>query len=156
MNYLLAISMVWIWGMVWMPVALAQDVDDIKAAEHAHFVAISAGDVDAVLQHHHPQKTDFAVNGGLLNRFDSIEEQKKNQQAAIDAGGKLDVQLRHLEVKLYGFTAVTTGYLVGTFTSPDGTTQQVAGRRTAVLIKQDGQWKEVHSHNSPLITPSPQ
>ena len=140
MNRLLAISMVWVWGMVWVPMAMSDDVDDITAAEHAHFAAQNAGDVDAYIQHHNTQTSGFPPDGGLLVRSDSIEEQKKNQQAAIDAGGKPNLQLRHLEVKLYGNTAVTTSYVVGTFTSPDGTTEQVANRRTAVLIKQGGQW----------------
>ncbi len=153
----LIVTLMLLVGAVLLPTAaLSQDVDDITAAEHAHFAAQSAGDVEAWVQHHHPQTSGFPPNGGLLNRFDSIEEQKKNQQAAIDAGEKSNLQLRHLEVKLYGNTAVTKSYVVGTVTLPDGTTQQVAGRRTAVLIKQGSQWKEVHFHNSPLITPSPQ
>ena len=64
-----------------------------------------------------------------------------------------DLQLRHLNVKVYGNVAVVTGYVVGTETSPDGTTEEVANRRTAVLVKQGGQWKEAHIHISPLVAP---
>jgi ketosteroid isomerase-like protein len=46
-----------------------------------------------------------------------------------------------MEVKVYGTTAIVTGYLVGTATSPDGTATQVRSQRTEVLIKQGGQWK---------------
>jgi len=52
-------------------------------------------------------------------------------------------------------TAVTTGYGVGMVTLLDGTTQQVAYRRTSVLIKQGGQWKEVHQHRSPAAADEP-
>ena len=56
-----------------------------------------------------------------------------------------------MEVKVYGGdTAVVTGYLVGTTTVPNGTTNQLSDRRTAVMIKQGGQWKEVRHHQSPL------
>ena len=138
-------------GMFLITVALADDADDIKTAETAHFAALSAGDVDVITQHHLAGHTGFPPEGGLLERFDSLEEERNNLRAQFDAGLKQNLQLRHLEVKIYGnLTAVTTGYVVGTVTAPDGTTQQVNGRRTAVLIKQGGQWKEVHAHNSPL------
>ena len=71
-------------------------------------------------------------------------------QEGIDAGSKLNLQLTHLDVKVYGNTAVVTGYVVGTTTDPDGETQSVMNRRTAVLIKQGNKWKEVHLHSSPV------
>ena len=92
------------------------------------------------------------MGGELLSRSDSLEDERKNLQAQFDAGFKTNAQARHFEVKVYGnLTAVTTGYMVGTQTLPDGTTQQVNSQRTAVLIKQGGQWKEVHVHVSPLF-----
>ncbi|MEC4679823.1 MAG: nuclear transport factor 2 family protein, partial [Nitrospirota bacterium] len=84
---------------------------------------------------------------------EDLENQKNNLQAQLDAGVKFNVQLRHPEVEVYGNVAVVTGYTVGTITSPDGTTRQVANRRTVVLIKQGDQWKAVHGHSSPLRGP---
>jgi len=55
--------------------------------------------------------------------------------------------------KEIGTTAIVTGYLVGTTTGPDGTATQVRNQRTGVLIKQGGQWKEVHRHLSPVRLP---
>jgi len=137
-------------GMFLTTVAMADDVDDIKAAEMAHFAARRAGDVGAYVQYHSPERNGFPPNGLLSST--SLEEQRENGQAEVDAGVKRNVQLRHLDVKIYGnLTAVTTGYIVGTVTQADGTVEQVATRRTVVLIKQGGQWKEVHFHVSPLF-----
>ncbi len=57
-------------------------------------------------------------------------------------------------MRVYGnLTAVPTSYGVGRITSPNGTTRQVNNRRTAMLIKQVGQWKVVHRHQSRLVIP---
>lgn len=34
-----------------------------------------------------------------------------------------------------------------------GQRQQVMTRRTAVLIKEGNEWKEVHTHSSPVVAP---
>ncbi len=134
-------------------VAMADDVDDVKAALNNHFAVRNAGDADAYIQLHSPKRSNFGAGGQLLNRYASLENEKKNLQARFDAGVKYNVQFRHLEVEVYGNVAVVTGYGVGTITRPDGTTQQATNRRTVVLIKQGGQWKAVHGHSSPLRGP---
>ena len=143
-------------GMFLTTVAIADDVDDVKAAMLDHYAKRNAGDAAAYVQLHSPNRSNFGGAGQLLNRSDSLEDlenQKNNLQAQLDAGVKFNVQLRHPEVEVYGNVAVVTGYTVGTITSPDGTTRQVANRRTVVLIKQGDQWKAVHGHSSPLRGP---
>ncbi len=139
-------------GMFLMPVANADDVDDVRAAVMGHFVALNAGDANAYIQYYPPETSTFA-DGGLLSTSHSVEEIKSGFQASVDAGFKRNIQMRHLDIRVYGNTAVTTGYGVGTTTLPDGTTVQVGYQRTSVLIKQGGQWKEVHQHRSPLRGP---
>ena len=108
----------------------------------------------ALIQLRAAGSTSFGPGGGLLETFDSLEERRKNRQAAFDAGLKLNVQQRHLEVRVYGnLTAVTTSYGVGTITQPNGTTVQVNNRITRVWVKQGGQWKFVHVHLSPVVLP---
>ena len=141
-------------GMFLMPAVLADDADDVKAAVQRYYAALNAGDPGALIQLHAAGSTSFfGPGGGLLERFDSLEEQRKSQQAAFDAGVKFNVQSRHLEISVYGETAVTTNYGVGTITRPNGTTGQVNNRITTVLIKQGGQWKVVHQHLSPVVLP---
>ena len=115
-----------------------------------HFAALNAGDVNAFIPYY-PSESSVFAGGGLLERFDSLEERRNDFQAGVDAGLKLNLQLQHMEVKVYGNAAVVTGYLTGTNTAPDGTVTQTRERRTGVLIKQGGQWKEVHRHASPLF-----
>lgn len=141
-------------GMFLMPVVLADDVEDVKAAIRGHFDAVNSGDVTAYTPYYANQGSAFG-GGELLERL-SVEQRKSDFQATVDSGLKRNLQMRNLEVQIYGNVAVATGYLVGSTTSADGTTQQTRQQRTGVLIKQGGQWKEVHRHNSPLQFPQQQ
>jgi len=127
----------------------AGDVEDIKKATIEHFETQSAGDAKAHIAHHMPYHTQF-IGGGLLIKSHSREEQIKSLQAGFDAGLQLNLDLAHLEVKVYGKAAVVTGYVVGTITNPGGTTSESRAQRTAVLIKEGNDWKEVHVHSSPV------
>ncbi len=141
-------------GMFATAVAMADDVDDVKAAVERHFEAVNSGDVNAFIRYY-PSESSVFAGGGLLGRVHSLEERRNDFQAGVDArvdaGVKRNLELQHMEVKVYGTTAVVTGYLVGTSTDADGTVNQVRSQRTEVLIKQGGQWKAVHNHRSPLF-----
>jgi len=141
-------------GMFLTTVAIADDADDVKAAVQRFYAALNAGDAGALTELYAAGTTRFGTGGALLETFDSLEEKRKNQQAAFDAGPKYNLQARHIDVRVYGnSTAVATSYGVGRLTFPDGTTGQPNNRITAVMIKQGGQWKIVHRHLSPLSTP---
>ena len=101
----------------------------------------------------YPNGDGFGPGGGLLSQGTSAEEEKRSLKAQLDAGMKYNHQLIHVEVKIFGDTAITTGYVVGSATSPDGTTSQAMMRRTGVVIKRNGQWKELHNHLSPVVAP---
>jgi len=141
-------------GMFLMPVATADDVDDVKAAVLRHYAALNAGDANALLQLQLAGNTSFGPGGALLEQSDSLEELRKTRQAEFDAGLKYNLQARHIDVRVYGnLTALATFYGVGTVTQPNGTTFQVNNRITRVWIKQGGQWKVDHSHLSPVRLP---
>ncbi len=139
-------------GMFLTSVAIADDVDDVRAAMERYFAALNAGDAETVFQYRIAERNFFAPGGGFLfTPTSSLEEQKKSFQNQVNAGRKRNFQLRHMEVKVYGNTAVVTGYVVGTTTQPNGNTNLITGRRrTGVMVKQGGQWKEVHYHQSAL------
>ena len=137
-------------GMFATAVAMADDVDDVKAAVQSYFAALNSGNAAAMTRYRIPEYSVFA-GGGFISRSHSLEEQRNNFQATVDAGQKRNLQVRHIEVKIYGNAAVVTGYLTGTNTTPDGTVNQLRQQRTGVWIKQGGQWKEVHRHSSPLL-----
>ncbi len=139
-------------GMFLTTVAIADDVDDVKAAMQRSQVAGNTGDANTEARILLEGVTSFGFAGGLLERFD-LEEARKNRQAAFDAGLKFNLQDRHVEVRVYGNTAVATSYRVGTINLPNGNTARPNNRITTVLIKQVGQWKIAHVHNSPLRGP---
>ena len=140
-------------GMFLTSVAMADDVDDVKEAVLGYFAAISAGDANSQSRYHMSEYTSFGPGGGLLSSEHSIEEQRSRFQADYDAGQRLNLQIRHLEVRVYANAAIVTAYVVGTITSTDGTTIQSRDQRSGMWIKQGGQWKEAHRHNSPIAPP---
>jgi len=137
-------------GMFLMPAALADDVDDVKAAVQSYFDAINSGNGAAVARHRIPEYSVF-TGGGLIDRSSSIAQQRDDFQALADAGRKLNLRIQHMDVRVYGNAAVVTGYLTGTNTASDGTVVQSRQQRTGVWIKQGGQWREVHRHAAQLF-----
>ncbi len=137
-------------GMILTTVAIADDVDDVKAAVQRYIATLNADDANAYVQSRIPVYSVFA-GGGLIERFHSLEEQRNGFQGRVDSGLRISRQLRHLDVKVYGNAAVVTGYMLGTNTAPDGTVIQSRQQRTGMWIEQGGQWKEVHRHSSPLL-----
>ena len=144
-----ALTTLWVVCMFAMTVAMADDVDDVKVAVLGYSAAISAGDANSQTRYHMPEYTSFGPGGGLLEREYSLEEQRNRFQPAYDAGQRLNLQVRHLEVRVYGNAAIVTSYVVGTIRNTDGTTIQSRDQRSAMWIKQGGQWREAHRHNSP-------
>ncbi len=145
MRQLIAIAMILVGGLVLTTAAKADDVDDVRAAVLAVDAAYNSGDVDAIAQYMHSEHSRFPAGGLLVEGFD-----KEGIKANFDAGFKLAIAARHLDVKIYGSTAVATGYTEGTATLQDGTVNQIRGRFTEVWTKQGGIWKRVHIHSSPL------
>jgi len=146
-----ALTTLFVVGMFLTTVAMADDVDDVKAAMQRSQVAANSG--DAGTQILLEGFTTFGFAGGLLERVD-LEEARKDRQASFDAGLKFNLQDRHIDVRVYGnSTAVATSYRVGTITLPNGNTVRPNNRITTVLIKQGGQWKIAHVHFSPLRLP---
>ena len=152
MKKLILITMIFGWVVLLTTVARAGDVEDIKKATLEHFVTFNAGNAAAHTAHHLKGHTGFGPNGGLLDVNESLEEEKKNLQADFDAGLKFNLNVKHLDVKIYGNTAVTTCYIVGSVTTLNGKVVQVRDRRTAVLIKKGKKWMEIHVHGSPITT----
>ncbi len=141
-------------GLFATAVAVADDVDDVKAAVQGDFVSRNSGDAYAYAQSFLEGFTRFGFGGQLLEQVDSLEELRKDRQASFDAGVKFNLQDRHIDVSVYGnSTAVVTSYRAGTITQPSGRIVRPNNRITTVLVKQGGQWKIAHVHDSPLRLP---
>ena len=136
-------------------VAMADDADDAKAVVLEHFTTLNAGNMDAHLEQHHIAQLNRFMRNGLRVHFSSFEEQKNQIRTVYDNGSKYNLQLRDVEVNVYGNSAVVSGYLTGNIVRRNGTVS-VTDRYSAMLIKQGGQWKTVHTHNSQLRIPPTQ
>ena len=134
--------------------AMADDVADIKAAMEKHFVTFKAGDAAGHIAHHKAGNSSFGAEGGALTVNNSLEEETAELQASFDEGYKYDFELVDLDVAVYGDTAVVTSLQTGTVTMPDGTTEKVKNRRTAVVVRDGSEWKEVHNHISEYVEES--
>ena len=133
-------------GIFLTTVAMADDVDDVKAVVREHFATLNAGNQDAHLQQHHMAQYNRFTTGGLRWHFDSIEEQQQ----------EYNLSLRDVEVTVYGNSAVLSCYIVGSIGLATGNRELRRDRYSATLIKQSGQWKAVHAHTSPLRITVPQ
>lgn len=147
MKRVLGILMVLMGCTILTTGAVADDVDDVKAAVLAMDAALRAGDADAFGQYMHPEQTAFVPGEPLIEGLS--KDPPYSFKFLFFEETKVDVETRHLSVKIYGNTAVVTGYKVGMVASFAGITQ-VNNQFTEVWIKQEGKWKRVHSHESPL------
>jgi len=149
------ITTVFVMGLLLTTVALAGDVEDVKAVVQNYYAALNSGNMDAWSGNFQTGHTAFGGGGTFLEETTSLQEQRANRQAALDAGVQYNLQPLHSDVRVYGnLTAVATRYGVGTITQADGTTRQVNNRITDVWVKQGEQWKVVHRHVSPLVFPA--
>jgi hypothetical protein len=150
MNRLIVPIMALLGCMFSSAAAVADDADDVKAAQLAVMAALNEGDVEAHGLRLLPEVSGFYDGGGLLT---TEPWRGKKLKAAFDAGLKFDIQLRHLDVKVYVNAAVVTGYETGVVIWPDGTTLKGPRRFSALWIKQAGQWKQAHVHISFITVP---
>ena len=136
-----------------MPVPLVgQDSEAVRTAVLEHYAAINNAEWDAVADHHTAGLTAFLPDNGLLTTWGTRQEQAELFRAAGTAGLSLNWEVRQLEVEVYGDVAVATGYLVGTAQFPDAPILQGTWRLTEVWVREGGEWKEAHHHDSPLVT----
>ncbi len=152
MKRLIYILMVAIGSIFLTTTATAGDVDDVKAAVQAFYEALNSSTVDDFTKFILPAGSgNFPRTGELLDPGAiTVEDIKNTMQANFDAGLKFELQIHHLDAKVYGNAAVATYYTTGPTTYPNGTVLQGTFRGSLMWIKQSGQWKIAHVHISSL------
>jgi ketosteroid isomerase-like protein len=128
-------------------VAQADEVADVKAAEIAFNAAQNAGNIDAMFRLSLPDRTVFGPRGGRL-AAGWTDESKKRRQAEFDAGRKIDYRIEDLEVRVFGNTAVTTFYRIGTVKELNEAAKPSHLRISGVWVRQADGWKLAHRHES--------
>lgn len=132
------------------PVGVDQSAEaEVKAAMMNLMGGFSAGNVDQIERYLSPQHNSFRSNGALATAFTDSTELRE----IFRGGFKVNPEVRNLESAVYGNTALTTCILTVMVTPPGQSPRTEGPRRASYLWhKQDGTWKLVHSHESPLTT----
>lgn len=130
-----------------LPVA-ADNTDSVavRTAAQDLLVATNSGNAETLNRFFLSENSVFGPDGGPRSAFNA-----SYLNAEFAAGLRYKLKWRHLDVKLYGDTAVTTGYIVGTVTQPDGAVKMDTWRTSLVWVKKDGVWKVAHDHTSELF-----
>jgi CubicO group peptidase (beta-lactamase class C family) len=122
---------------------------EVKAAVMDLIAGFNSGNVDQIQQRLAPQQNRFFSEGGFLTRFVDAE----GLRGAFKGGLKLKIEVNNLEAAVYGDSAITTFFVRTTTTPANGPQRTTAPLRSSFFWnKQDGAWKLVHAHQSPLGT----
>jgi len=120
---------------------------EVKAALMDIIGGFSSGNVDQIEQRLAPQNNRFYGEGGFLTRFIDATELR----GAFKSGFKVKMEINNLEAAVYGDSAITTFFAGTTITPPNGPARKDGPWRNSFFWnKQDGAWKLVHAHQSPL------
>lgn len=120
---------------------------EVKAAVMDIISGFNSGNVDQIERRLAPQQNRFQGEGGFLTSFIDATELR----GAFQAGFKVKMEVNNLEAAVYGDSAITTFFTATTITPPNGPVRTEGPWRSSIFWnKQDGAWKLVHSHQSPL------
>jgi CubicO group peptidase (beta-lactamase class C family) len=128
---------------------LADPVADseVKAAVMDIIGGFNSSSLEQIERRLAPQQNRFPGEGGFLTSFVDATELRN----LFQSGWKLNFNVENLETAVYGNNAVATFLVKGTITPSNGSPRPDGPWRSSyVLNKQDGVWKLVHSHQSPL------
>jgi ketosteroid isomerase-like protein len=96
--------------------------------------------------------TEF--NADYAVRLDGKAANAKLYEASEKGGARpIGAEMMNPKVQVYGDTAILTYSYAGVTQTKDGKTQADSGKSTRVYIRQNGQWKLVHSHFSSVEIP---
>ncbi len=121
------------------------DATQVKESVYQYVALLNSGDITARANCYLSEFTSFGIEGGPLhtNRFEGRNPGPTST---------FDLRCRDLRVYIHKDTAIATAYLIGTITNANGAPIRVTGRSSWVHLRQNGEWKIVHSHLSPLNT----
>lgn len=120
---------------------------EVKTAVMDIVAGFNSGSVDQIERRLAPHNNRFQGEGGFLASFIDAADLR----GAFQAGFKVKIEIYNLETAVYGDSAVATFFMRGVVTPPNGTPRTEGPWRTSyVMNKQEGTWKLIHSHQSPL------
>jgi ketosteroid isomerase-like protein len=120
-------------------------MEEVRAAVVDLYSALNAGNADAFVPYMASGGyTEFSEDGGPLFNIDEAYVKQ-----AFNSGLRADFEIQELKVRVFGDTAVATGYRVGKFIIPNEATERSKLCLSMVWFCQEGKWKLVHVHLSP-------
>ncbi len=120
---------------------------EVKSALMDVVGGFNSSSVDQIERRLAPQQNRFYSEGGFLTNFIDATELR----GAFQSGFKIKIEVNNLEAAVYGDSAITTFFSSTTVTSPNGPPRTETPKRNSYFWnKQDGAWKLVHAHTSPL------
>ncbi|MCH2659158.1 nuclear transport factor 2 family protein [bacterium] len=125
---------------------MSDDAAAVVEAARVATAAYCAGDTNAFLPYIHPQRTTFGPDGGRLAAFDAAALREGMAAGSVQA----QVEWEDLQATVHGDVAVSTGYLVGTWTI-GGDTRAGRWRETIVWLRGDDGWQVSHLHVSECL-----
>jgi len=128
----------------------ASDMDGVKAANQAFYVALSARDVNA-MQKVWSSDSDIQ-NIGPFSKAAAVgwPAVKKNFEAIFDRFVELKATMEDPRIKLNGSTAWVSGIEKVQRKSKAGEAATGANLGTSIFVKQDGRWWMVYHHASAM------
>jgi len=120
---------------------------EIKTAVMDIVNGFNSGNVEQIENRLGVQQNRYPGEGGFLTTFIDGPEMRQ----LFQAGFKVKFEVQDVETAVYGSNAISTFIMSGTVTPPNGTVRPDGPWRSSMFWnKQDGVWKLVHSHQSPL------
>ena len=120
---------------------------EVKAAVMEIIASFNSGNVDQIEKRLAPQQNRFQGEGGFLTSFIDAAELR----GAFQAGFKMKIEVHNLETAVYGDSALSTFFMSGIITPPNGAPRTEGPWRSSFFWnKQDGTWKLVHAHQSAM------
>jgi len=119
---------------------------EVKAAVMDFVGGFNSSNVDQIELRLAPQQNRFRGEGFLTSFLDAPQLRQ-----AFQSGVKVNIQVHNLEVAVYDSSAVATFFAATTITAPNEPPRTEGPWRCSYFWnKQDGVWKLVHAHESPL------
>ena len=126
--------------------ARAQETD-VRADVSATLAALAAGDATTFADFFHDDARGFFVSGSNMIEGISVLALR----AAYLTGLQMNVVMSELNVRVYGNTAVSGTLLQGSVTMPGGAMISGTWRYSDTRVLDEGRWKVVQYHISPLV-----
>jgi CubicO group peptidase (beta-lactamase class C family) len=120
---------------------------EVKAAVMDIVAGFNSSNVEQIERRLAPQQNRFRGDGGYLVPFIDAPELRQ----AFQTGFKVNMQVHDLEVAVYGNSAIATFFSDSTITTANSPPRTEGPWRSSYFWnKQDGAWRLVHAHQSPL------